>query len=207
MDGRPQTADHRPQKAEELLAFLRSRRSIRRFKTEPVPEDLLHRLLETSIHAPSAHNLQPWRFVLVQSADARERLGRALTARMRADMEAEGAPEDDITARVERSLRRLREAPVVLLFCRDTAAVRDDTPEEHHMGVQSVANAVTYLLLAAHAEGLGVNWICWPLYAPAETRAALNLPATWQPEGMLFIGWPDETPGEKRLRAVEMVRR
>ncbi len=212
----------------ELHAFLRSRRSIRRFKTEPVPEDLLHRLLETAIHAPSAHNLQPWRFVLVQNATARERLGRALTDKMRADMEAKGALETDIAARVERSLygqtcpqsatadiaarverslRRLSEAPVVLLFCRDTAAVRDDTPEEHHMGVQSVANAATYLLLAAHAEGLGGNWICWPLYAPAETRAALNLPAAWQPEGMLFLGWPDETPGEKRLRAGEVVRR
>ena len=207
MDDRPQTADHRPQKAAELHAFLRSRRSIRRFRPEPVPEDLLHRLLETAIHAPSAHNLQPWRFVLVQNATARERLGRALTDKMRADMEAEGAPETDIAARVERSLRRLSEAPVVLLFCRDTAAVRDDTPEEHHMGVQSVANAATYLLLAAHAEGLGGNWICWPLYAPAETRAALNLPAAWQPEGMLFLGWPDETPGEKRLRAGEVVRR
>ncbi len=207
MDGRPWTVDDRRRMRAELHAFLRSRRSIRRFKTEPVPEDLLHRLLETAIHAPSAHNLQPWRFVLVQNAAARERLGRALTDKMRADMEAEGAPETDIAARVERSLRRLREAPVVLLFCRDTAAVRGDTPEEHHMGVQSVANAATYLLLAAHAEGLGVNWICWPLYAPAETRAALNLPAAWQPEGMLFLGWPDETPGEKRLRAGEVVRR
>ncbi len=194
-------------KTGELHAFLRSRRSIRRFRPDPIPEATLRRLLETAIHAPSAHNIQPWRFVLVQSEEARRRLGRALTDKMRADMQAEGALETEITARVERSLRRLREAPVVLLFCRDAAAIRKDEPEEHTMGIQSVANMATYLALAAHAEGLGVNWICWPLYAPTETRAALDLPNTWQPEGMLFIGRPAEKPGEKAMREVEVVRR
>ncbi len=207
MDNRRRTTDDRPRTAAELHAFLRSRRSIRRFRPDPIPEDTVRRLLETAIHAPSAHNLQPWRFVLVQMPEARQRLGRSLTDRMRADMQAEGAPEAEITARVERSLRRIAEAPVIILFCRDAAAVRQDAPEEHHMGVQSVANMATYLALVAHAEGLGVNWVCWPLYAPAETRAALDLPAAWQPEGMLFLGWPDETPGEKGLRGVEVVRR
>lgn len=190
-----------------LHAFLRSRRSIRRFRPQPVPEETIRRLLETAIHAPSAHNLQPWRFVIVQTKAARERLGRALTDKMRADMQFEGASEADIAARVERSLRRIAEVPVIILFCRDSAAVRVDELAEHVMGIQSVANMATYLALAAHAEGLGGNWICWPLYAPAETRAALALPDTWQPQGMLFLGWPAEVPGEKRMQAVEVVGR
>ncbi len=179
--------------------LLLTRRSIRRFRPDPVPEALLRRLLESAVHAPSAHNLQPWRFAVVQGSPARRRLGQALTKKMRLDMQAEGAPAAAIRSRVQRSLRRLEEAPAVLLFCRERQAVRADTPEEHHMGVQSVANAVTYLLLAAHAEGLGANWLCWPLYAPAETRAALGLPSTWEPQGMLFLGYPAETPGEKQL--------
>jgi len=161
-----------------------------------VPEEVVRHLLAVAVRAPSAHNLQPWRFVVVQGTSARGRLGRVLTDRMRTDMAAAGAPTDEIEARVARSLRRLQEAPVVILFCRDTAAVREDAPEEHHMGVQSVAAAALQLLLAAHAEGLGGNWICWPLYAPAEVRAALSLPETWHPEGMLFIGYPAECPAE-----------
>ncbi len=187
------------------LALLVSRRSIRRFRPDPVPEAVLRRLLETAVHAPSAHNLQPWRFVVVQARAARLRLGRALTGRMRADMRTEGAPENEIAARVERSLRRMREAPAIVLFCRDAGAVRADTPQEHIMGVQSVSNAALYMLLAAHAEGLGGNWICWPLYAPAETRSALGLPAAWEPQGMLFLGYPAEEPGAKALRGLDEV--
>ncbi len=185
-----------------LHHFLRTRRSIRRFRPESVPETVLQRVLETAVHAPSAHNLQPWRFVLLQDEAARRRLGRALTNKMRTDMQAEGAPQEAIASRVARSLRRIAEAPVILLFCRDAAEVRADTAEEHYMGTQSVANAVTTLLLAAHAEGLGANWICWPLYAPAETRDALGLPPTWNPEGMLFLGYPAEEPAEKAMKSV-----
>ncbi len=187
------------------MRLLITRRSIRRFRPSPVPDDLVRRLLETAIRAPSAHNLQPWRFVIVQDSGARARLGRALTEKMRLDMAAEGADAALIAARVERSLRRLNEAPLVILFCRDVRMVRVDAPEEHLMGVQSVANAALYLLLAAHAEGLGGNWICWPLYAQAETCAALNLPSTWEPQGMLFLGYPAEEPGEKTLRLLEEV--
>ena len=187
--------------------FLRTRRSIRRFRPNPVPDAVLRRVLETAIHAPSAHNLQPWRFVIVQGVEARARLADALTARMRADMTAEGAPAKAIEARVARSRRRLHEAPAVILLCRALDAVRRDEPEEHHMGVQSVAAAGLQLILAAHAEGLGGNWICWPLYAPAETRAALSLPETWAPQAMFFLGYPAEKPGEKALHSVEEVTR
>ena len=69
------------------------------------------------------------------------------------------------------------------------------------MSIQSVAAAGLQLLLAAHAEGLGGNWICWPLYAQEAARAALDLPEAWEPQAMFFIGYSDEEPGEKVLKA------
>lgn len=189
----------------DLHAFLRSRRSIRRFKPDPVPAAVFEQILTTAIHAPSAHNTQPWRFVRVDGVSARARLGQTLTSAMRRDMTAAGAPETEIAARVERSLRRLDEAPVVLLLCRDLTAVREQRREDEIMAIQSVANAATYLLLAAHAEGLGGNWICWPLYAQDETRQALSLPETWEPQAMFFLGYPDETPAEKPLKPIAEV--
>lgn len=190
----------------ELHQFLRTRRSIRRFRPDPVPGPVLERILVTATHAPSAHNTQPWRFALVPPASTgRDRLARALTDAMRRDMAAAGSPEAEIEARVTRSSKRIQEAPVVILLCRDVSAVRERRREDEIMAIQSVANAATYLLLSAHAEGLGGNWICWPLYAQREARQALDLPASWEPQAMIFLGYADETPPEKALKPLEEV--
>ena len=192
--------------ADDLHAFLRTRRSIRRFKPDPVADEVVSRVIATATYAPSAHNTQPWRFVVVRRIgnpphEARDRLAHALTSAMRADMKSEGAPESDIEKRVANSLRRMDEAPVVILLCRDVTAVREHRREDETMAIQSIANAATYLLLAAHAEGLGGNWICWPLYAQEESRQALDLPETWEPQAMVFLGWADEESKEKNLKS------
>ena len=184
---------------DELHAFLRSRRSIRRFKPELVPPDCLQRILETGIYAPSAHNLQPSRFAVITTASAKLHLAEAITTRFRKDMTVEGIPELDIQARVERTVRRAVQAPVIIVLCQDTTKVKPQSDillqqKEALMGTQSVALAGLELLLAAHAEGLGGTWICWPLFAQDETRHALDLPVEWDPQGLLFLGYPDETP-------------
>lgn len=184
---------------------MRSRRSIRRFTSDPVPGEILRDILQTAIFAPSAHNLQPWRFVIVESGPARSALGQALTQRMTRDMQAENATQTEIDSRVERSLRRITAAPALILLCRATYAVRADQPEEDLMGIQSVAAAGLQLLLAAHAHNLGGNWICWPLYAQEETVRALGLPANWQPQGMVFLGYPAEQAKEKALKPLDDV--
>jgi len=189
----------------ELTNFLRSRRSIRKFTDAPVPAELLREILETATFAPSAHGLQPWRFAVIETPAARSTLGTALTEQMRRDMQAENAPETEIRSRVERSQRRITEAPQIILLCRDTEAVRVQAEAENLMGLQSVAMAGLQLLLAAHAHGLGANWICWPLYAQETTIEALNLPATWEPQGMVFLGYPAEEPKQKVLLALDKI--
>jgi F420 biosynthesis protein FbiB-like protein len=184
---------------DDLHAFLRSRRSIRRFKSDPVPQACLQRILETAIYAPSAHNLQPWRFAVITAAAAKSRLAEAITSKFRRDMLADAIPEKDIQARVERTVRRTNQAPVVVILCRDTTCINPQPDprleqEEALMGTQSVALAGLQMLLAAHAEGLGGTWICWPLFAPEETRHALGLPSVWEPQGLLFLGYPLEQP-------------
>lgn len=186
-------------------AFLRSRRSIRKFNGQRIPAEVLREILETATFAPSAHGIQPWRFVLVDSEPARRSLALALTDKMQADMRRESAPEAEIRSRVERSLRRIAEAPHILLLCRDVEAARPQSPQEDLMSIQSVAMAGLQLMLAAHARGLGSNWICWPLYAQAETIHALNLSETWQPLGMVLLGCPAEEPKEKTVRPLEEI--
>ena len=171
----------------------------------PVPVPVIERVLETATYAPSAHNLQPWRFAVVADSSAKNRLGQALVEKMQTDMAAGGAPQSEIDSRVERSLHRLDEAPVVILLCRDMTAVRSDEPEEVSMAIQSIAAAGLQLLLGAHAEGLGGNWICWPLYAQEAVREALDLPQAWEPQAMFFLGYADGEPRKKVVKSLNEI--
>ena len=182
-----------------LQTFLRSRRSIRTFTQDKVPSEILHRILETAIYSPSAHNLQPWHFVVLTDIESKLQLGKAIATKFRNDMITDGIPELDICARIEKTINRSRQAPVIIILCRNKKMVKLQPDivrqkAEELMGIQSVALAGLQLLLAAHAEGLGGTWICWPLFAPDETRLALGLSSEWEPQGMIFLGYPDESP-------------
>lgn len=186
-----------------LHGLIRSRRSVRRYRTEPVPDELLRQLIETAIWAPSAHNRQPWRFVLLDS-DARRRLARTMATRLKADRTADGDDPDAIAADAARSVARITGAPAALLICL-TVAEMDAYPDarraaaERAMAMQSTAMAVQNLLLAAHAEGLGAAWMCAPLFCPDTARAALSLPTEFEPQALVTLGWP-EGPARPRAR-------
>ena len=184
---------------DDLHILLRSRRSVRRFTPDPIPGDMIQRILETTISAPSAHNLQPWRFVVLTGTEAKSHLAETITDKFRQDMIADRIPEADIQARVRQAVRRAMESPVIIVLCRERTKIKPQPDAvrqqvEAIMGVQSVAMAGLQLLLAANVEGLGGTWICWPLFAPDETSRALGLTSDWEPQGMVFLGYPAETP-------------
>jgi F420 biosynthesis protein FbiB-like protein len=197
---------------ENYQEFLRSRRSVRHFLPRLVPEKMLERILETSTYAPSAHNRQPWRFVIIQSLEVKARLADQLGAAFRDDLLADGLSEALANPKIERSRRRILEAPLVIILCLDTAEI-DIYPDEmrqgaeHAMAVQSAALAGGMLLLAAHAEGLGGVWMCAPLFAPAAVRQALPLPSGWEPQSMLLIGFPVDIPEIRPRKPVSEVCR
>jgi F420 biosynthesis protein FbiB-like protein len=196
----------------ELQACLRGRRSIRRFKPRPVEQDTLTRLLETAICAPSAHNRQPWRFVVLTQPEPKIRLSDFLQPEFRRDLAADGLPEAEIESRLRRSRERILSAPAVIILCLD-ASEMDVYPDEKRasaertMAIQSVAAAGLQLQLAAHAEGLGSVWTCGPLFAPDAVQSALDLPQTWEPQAMFFVGYPEGAPKEKSLKPVEKITR
>jgi F420 biosynthesis protein FbiB-like protein len=197
----------------DLLDLLRRRRSVRRFADTPVDRAGLGRLLEAARLAPSAHNRQPWRFVVVQG-EARTRLAEAMAARLRADRLADGAAPAVVEADAARSRARLTQAPSAVLVCLTMEAM-DRYPDprrnaaERMMAVQSVAMAGENLLLAAAAEGWGACWMCAPLFAGDEARRALDLPQDWEPQGLVLLGEAAEAPaprGRKSLKDVTLWR-
>lgn len=178
-----------------LTHLIKSRRSIRRYEADPIPEATIRRLLETAMWAPSAHNRQPWRFaVLTQPAD-KARLARAMGTRLRADRSADGDDPQAIERDVVRSYARLTGAPVLILVClsmvdMDVYPDPERAQNERLMAVQSTAMAAQNLLLLAHAEGLAACWLCAPLFVPALVRATLDLPPDWEAQGLVTLGQP-----------------
>jgi coenzyme F420-0:L-glutamate ligase/coenzyme F420-1:gamma-L-glutamate ligase len=196
-----------PLSPDGLLMLIRGRRSIRRYESQPIPHETLARLLEAARWAPSAHNRQPWRFVLITDPGDRRLLADRMAARLAADLRADGVDEAAIAKDTERSRLHLTGAPVLVLVCL-TMTGMDAYPDtqrqsaEHAMAVQSAAMAGQNLLLMAHAEGLGACWMCAPLFCPDTVRQALNLPPDYEPQGVIGLGYPAETRRISR-RAVE----
>lgn len=185
-------------------AVVRERRSIRRYEDRPVPRDTIVELLEAATLAPSPHNRQPWRFAVLLQPAARARLADAMGERLRADRRRDGDAQEAIAADVARSRARLLGAPVVVVACL-TMADMDQYPDarrgeaERHMAVQATAAAVQNLMLAATERGLGSCWMCAPLFCPETVAACLDLPADWQPQAIVTLGWP-AGPGRERPR-------
>ena len=188
----------------EPHAFLRSRYSVRNFLPQSVPRETLERILETTTWSPSAHNQQPWRFVVMESVETRQRLGAALAKRLEQALISEGMDAEVALVRSERSRLRIAGAPLGILLCVDAEAVPyEENIErqacEYQMAVQGAALAGGTLLLAAHAEGIEGVWLCAPLFQPELVRQVLALPESWHPQGLLLMGAPDE-PAQPRSR-------
>ncbi len=189
--------------ATELDAAIAGRRSIRRYQPAAVPDALLTDLITAACWAPSAHNRQPWRFAVLGST-AREQLADAMGRKLEADRTADGDPSEAIAADVARSHARITGAPAAILVSyslRDMDVYPDPrrATAERDLALQGTAAAIQNLLLSASARGLGASWMCAPLFCGDVVRSALTLPADWEPQALVTLGWP-ANPGRQASR-------
>ena len=174
---------------------LTERRSIRKFDNRPIARPLLHKLLYAACLAPAPHHTRPWRFVVLEMADARRRLADAMGAAWRRDLEADGEFPDRIDTLLARSRRRIEEAPALVLACLVAEGLREWRDEhrqraEWGMALHSLGCALQTIMVAAHAEGLASYWISAPLFCPQAVREALHLPSGQEPQALIAIGYP-----------------
>jgi coenzyme F420-0:L-glutamate ligase/coenzyme F420-1:gamma-L-glutamate ligase len=178
-------------------AALAGRRSVRQFSPRPVERALVEEVIAAACLAPAPHHSRPWRFVILSSSDARARLAEAMGERWRQDLESDGVAKERIRQLLNRSRARLAAAPVLILAGVAGQAQRawpDQRRQraEELMFVQSMGAALENLMLAAHARGLGSYWMSAPLFCPEAVRLALNLPADFQPQALIALGYPKE---------------
>ncbi len=198
---------------EDLSELVKSRRSIRRFKDEPVPEELLVKALELATWAPNGGNHQAWRFLVVTRKELISQMADAVKAKtelMASWPEAE--PFGDDVVRWRQNSDFFRGAPVciavlmgkyssiadrILQARGETDAIARDIRAWREIGkssLQSAAAAITYICLFLHSFGLGTTWMAGPLQAKKEIEQLLEVPAGWDFVGLIPVGYPVETP-------------
>jgi nicotinate-nucleotide--dimethylbenzimidazole phosphoribosyltransferase len=191
---------------EALYGVIGARRDVRRFRPDPVPADVLERVLGAAHAAPSVGHSQPWRFVVVRDDGVRDRAA-VLTDRERLRQATQLEP-DAGRRLLDLQLEGVREAPLGVVVCCDRR-----TPATGVLGratfpdadLWSCAAAIENLWLAARAEGLGTGWVT--LFRPDELAGLLGLPDGVVTLGWLCLGWPDERPPEPGLQRAGWSRR
>jgi len=175
-----------------------------------VSERVLDAILEAATWAPSAHNAQPWRFIVIRDSNLKLRLAEAMADRWRRDLAKNGVSEKDRQNLARASVERFSSASVVVVSCL-TMAEMNHYPDKRRqriefiMAVQSVAAAIQNVLLAAHAMGLGACWFCAPLFCPETVRKVLNIPSGLEPQALITLGYSAERPHRPPRKSLEEI--
>lgn len=164
----------------DVLDAIRARRSIRKFKPEPLLQATVSRILEAALWAPSAGNLQPWKFYAVYCQSKKEEIvGAALNQ------------------------KALAEAPLIVVVCADTSLARSRYGErgEKLYCLQDTAAAVQNMLLAATAFGVGSLWV--GAFQEEMVKQILKMPGELRPVAIIALGYGEIEPNQPSRRSLE----
>ena len=185
----------------ELVQVIKARRSIRKFKADPVPDELIREVLEAARFAPSGVNLQPWRFVVVKSEAARERLSTATVLPFVTDAPVVIAccADTGVFSEAANRVQGLKEAGAFLgnaLEKYDAAEFvkrRNADPDTARVYLSlNTAIAIDHMTLRAVDLGLGTCWVM--MFDQDKARKAMELAERYTIVALLPLGYPNQDP-------------
>lgn len=194
-----------------LFEAMYTQKALRRLKPDPVPDDLVRKLIDAAIRAPSGGNRQPWAFVVIRDAETKRKIGEwyrdawdktygAIPKETRDQFEGS-------FARTYRSAEHLAfhlaEAPVHILVCTHGVAVPGNAASASLYG--SIFPAVQNLLLAARGLELGASLTTLHKLHEAEVKSLLGIPDDVETVALIPVGYPRGKYGPAQRRPVEEV--
>ncbi len=209
---------------QDLEMLIKGRRSIRQWKKEDIPDELLKKAVELATWAPNGGNYQGWHFIVVKQKETIEKMANAVQAaadRIASWPEAASWQED--VRRYQKNSSYFRNAPACIgVFISEYQSVMDkvlmtresfDPGAKNILGfrrsaptsVQSAAAAVTTMLLVFHQMGLGAVWLGAPLMAKKEIETLLKVPPGFSLTSLIAVGYPGESPKRERKPVDEVL--
>lgn len=188
----------------DLFAAMGTCRAMRQLKPDPVPAEMVDRILWAATRAPSPGNSQGWDFIVVDAPDQKHRIGDAISAAMADRVAAMARPDRttrlmlDGTARL---IAGLHHAPVIV-FVAGRVIYPPEAPREQFTW-SALYPAAQNILLAARALGLGSTFTTLHMTAEPTVREVLRIPDDVRIAAMIPIGWPDAAFGPVNRRPVE----
>lgn len=166
----------------DVFEAIKGRRSIRSYKKQDLPDDIVKKLVETAIMAPSAGNIHPYQLVIVRSEKIRSQLSKAAF-----------------------NQKMLLEVPVVIVVCVDEkqASKKYADRGKKLYCIQDSAAVIQNILLAAYSLGLGTCWI--GAFNEDDAKKALNAPKEMRPVAIIPVGYPNESPQQTSRRSFDEV--
>lgn len=191
----------------KLLEAIQSRRSIRKFKPDPIPEDYIKELIEAGILAPSGTNLQPTRYVVIKSKDARAKLNECTSLPFVAaapviiaccvDTQSIVSTEDRINEL--RKAKAFKDTPLDKVSKSPDSYVKrrkDMNPDAIRSYLNlNAAIAIDHITLRAVELGLGSCWVM--MFDKEKARNLLGLDERYEVVALLPIGYPDQSPSPR----------
>jgi nitroreductase len=180
----------------DVIQAIETRQSMGRVKQDPVPKELVERILESAVHAPNHRLTEPWRFHVFTGK------GRGELARVRAEIaslqaEAEGESEEMAAGRISRERKKAFRAPVVIAVISKAGRDEVETLENY----AACAAAVQNMQLTAHALGLGMMWRTGPIAYHDRMREFFDLKEGDTMVAHLYVGYPDMAERPRRREA------
>ncbi|MFI6150870.1 coenzyme F420-0:L-glutamate ligase [Streptomyces sp. NPDC051109] len=193
--------------SEAVREAVTQRRTVRAFTDEPVDPGAVRRAVAAAVTAPAPHHTTPWRFVLLESARARQELLDAMRDAWIEDLRGDGKSEESIAKRVRRG-DVLRNAPYLVVPCMVTDGAHDygharRDAAEREMFVVAMGAGVQNFLVALAGERLGSAWVSSTMFCRDVVRKVLGLPQDWDPMGAVAVGHAAAAPGQRPARSAE----
>ncbi len=179
----------------EFAEAVRARRSVRAFQDKAVPRDAIERAVALAVQAPAPHHSQPWRFVLVDEVDVKERFSRAMGEQWRLDLASDGFSPERIEMITGKSHRLLTSTPVLAVCCADMSRAHSypdarRARAEWSLFAHTVGAALQTFMTSLATEGIASCWISAPVFCGAVVRDFFGLGAEVEPHALVLIGYP-----------------
>lgn len=175
---------------DDFLELVKKRRSFRRFKSDPVPKEILEKVLEAARHPPSAGNSQPWEFIVVQDVATKKSITQSITSGYKKIRKADPTMYWAVAVQPH-----LSTSPVLIIVCGDRRL--QQTYPAHLPGEvllrQSLAISIYTLQLAAASFGLATAWATMQTESrETQIRKLLGIPEVYTVDHIVPLGYPDE---------------